>query len=170
MPFSQEKVLSNNPFANELASQSAQQPELVCAWSAHVLQSRSWSSSPLPRTHPAVTATANAAGESFLVGGHQPRSKDHAYVISTRDFSSAVLRTSGGVQTDLECSQHCSALIGTTFLFHGGTKTVGGNLRLLNLGTSHPLGQVRHQLIIALYSRNATVVPRCYRWSRARQS
>ena len=67
------------------------------------------------------------------------------YVISTRDFSTTLLQTSGEVPTPRWA--HRTALIGTTLLICGG-KTGSGesaivpshdSLYLLNLGTSDPL-------------------------------
>src|SRR6266436_5360764 len=100
MPFSEEKIPSYNPPANELASQSTQQPQPVCTWSAHGLQSGP-SPSPFPRSRHTLTATANAAGELFLFGGYDRDGREHndVYVFSTRDFSTTLLQTSGKVPT-----------------------------------------------------------------------
>ena len=71
MSFSSRRELPfNSPPANELASQSTQQPRPVCTWSAHAPQS-GLGPSPLsyPRYSPTLTATATAAGELFLFGG-----------------------------------------------------------------------------------------------------
>ena len=138
MPFS-----SYNLPADGIASQSTQP---VCTWSAHAPKSGP-SPSPLPRTLHSLTAIATAAGELFLFGGYefgarvQCKSGD-LYVISTRDFSTTILQTSGEVPTPRW--EHCTALIGTTFLIYGGgTMPVdvapNAPLYLLNLGTSDPL-------------------------------
>jgi hypothetical protein len=136
--FSQKKISSNNPPANELASQSTQQPQHV-TWSAHGFQSGS-SPSPLPRhSH---TLTANGAGELFLFGGNvHGRENSDLYVFSTRDFSTTLLQPSGEVPTPRLA--HCAALIGTTLLICGGKARSGDHknhdsLYLLNLGTSDP--------------------------------
>ena len=144
--FSQENPSNNSP-ANELASQSIQQPQLVCSWSARVPQSGS-SSSPFPRGGRrgyGLTETANASGELFLFGGrtaHDCENND-VYVISTRDFSTTLLQTSGGAPTPR--SGHGAALIGTILLICGGktnptvTRTSSAlnhdQLYILNLGT-----------------------------------
>jgi hypothetical protein len=145
MPFfSQEKIPSNNCPANELASQSTQQPQPVCTWSAHAPQS---GSSPLPfhRSAHTLTATANGAGELFLFGGVvHGRANGDAYVLS-RDFSTTLLQTSGEIPTPRYA--HGAALIGTTFLICGGQtiETSAGesvlnhdSLYLLDIGTSDP--------------------------------
>jgi hypothetical protein len=142
MPFSQEKIPSNNPFANELASQSTQQSELVCTWSVHAPQSGS-SSSPLPRNYPALTATANAAGELFLFGGFQRAYRNDVYVISTRDFSTTFLKTSGNVPNPRY--GHRAVLTSSILLVSGGKTDSSGkdaqnqnndSFYLLDLGTS----------------------------------
>src|SRR5580658_1896567 len=141
MPFSsQKKIPFNNPPANGIASQSTQQPQPVCTWSAHAPKSGP-SPSPFPRSYHSLTAIATAAGELFLFGGYVTRSSD-LYVISTRDFSTTILQTSGEVPTPRW--QHRTALIGTTLLICGGSTTSGDVapndlLYLLNLGTSDPL-------------------------------
>jgi hypothetical protein len=144
MPFSsQMKIPSNNPPANELASQSTQRPGPACTWSAHAPQSGS-SPSPFPRECHALTATTTTAGELFLFGGyvHDCASSD-LYVVSTRDFSITPLQTSGEVPTPRY--EHGTALIGTTLLICGGKTGLGNSvpnhdsLYLLNLGTSVPL-------------------------------
>jgi hypothetical protein len=134
MPFS-----SHNLPADGIASQSTQP---VCTWSAHAPRSGS-SPSPFPRSMHSLTGIATAAGELFLFGGcvHNRASSD-LYVISTRDFSTTLLQTSGEVPTPRW--QHGTALIGTTLLICGGS-TIHGDiapndlLYLLNLGTSDPL-------------------------------
>jgi hypothetical protein len=140
MSSSQKKPPFNPPPANGLASQSTQQPQPVCTWSAHAPQS----ASPLlfPRSGHTLTATATAAGELFLFGGWvHGRAMNDLYVFSTRDFSTTLLQTSGEVPAPR--ARHGAALIGTTLLVFGG-KTKSGDkhllnhdsLYLLNLGTS----------------------------------
>ena len=146
MPFSsQKKIPSNNPPANDLASQSTQQPAPVCTWSAHAPQSGS-SPLPFPRQSHTLTATTTTAGELFLFGGYvHGRASSGLYVLSTRDFSITLLQTSGEVPTPRY--SHGAALIGTTLLICGGKTGPGDSanvpnhdsLYLLNLGTSVPL-------------------------------
>jgi Kelch motif len=149
MPFSsQKKIPSNNPSANEIASQSTQQPgpgRPVCTWSAHAPQSGS-SPLPFPRQNHTLTPTTTTAGELFLFGGYaHGRVSNGLYVLSTRDFSTTLLQTSGDVPTARHA--HGAALIGTTLLICGGKTGPGDcasvpnhdSLYLLNLGTSVPL-------------------------------
>ena len=140
MPF-----FSNNPPADGLASNSTQQPQPVCqlTWSAHAPQPGP-PPPPFPRYDHSLSATANAAGELFLFGGvvGDCASSD-LYVISTRDFSTTLLQTSGEVPSPRYA--HGTALIGTTLLICGGQQKFGesvpnhDSLYLLNLGTSDPL-------------------------------
>ena len=143
MPFfSRKKISSNNPPVDGIASQSTKQPQPVCTWSAHAPQSGP-SPSPFPRYRHSLTAIATAAGELFLFGGYvRDRASNDLYVISTRDFSTTILQTSGEVPTP-RCD-HGTALIGTTLLICGGDTMHSDNatnapLHLLNLGTSDPL-------------------------------
>jgi hypothetical protein len=144
MPFSsQKKIPSDNPPADGIASQSTQP---VCTWSAHAPKSGP-SPSPFPRNKHSLTGIATAAGELFLFGGYESGARVQSksgdlYVISTRDFSTTILQTSGEVPTPRW--RHGTALIGTTLLIYGGQMRHGnvapnGLLYLLNLGTSDPL-------------------------------
>ena len=133
---------SNTPPANRFASQSTQQPQLVCIWSAHAPQFGQ-SPSPLPRYSHTVTATTTTPGELFLFGGsaYGDASSD-LYVISTRDFSTTLLQASGKLPAPRH--GHGAALTSTTLLVCGGIgdqyNTLDYNsLYLLNLGTSHLL-------------------------------
>jgi hypothetical protein len=131
----------NTPPANRVASQSTQQPQLVCTWSAHAPQSGP-SPPPFPRNRHTLTAAATAASELFLFGGYvRGRASGDLYVFSTRDFSATLLQTSGEVP--IPRVAHGAALIGTTLLICGGTTNSGDqnvlnhdSLYLLNLGTS----------------------------------
>lgn len=125
-------------------SQQDQQPQPVCKWSAHAPQSGS-STSPFPRYYHALSATATAAGELFLFGGYiNTISSDDLYVISTRDFSTTLLRASGEVPSPR--GAHDAALTSTDLLIWGGkrgysnadvlNRPLDDSLRLLNLGTS----------------------------------
>ena len=146
MPLSSRKKLPFNPStANGPASQSSQGPRPVCTWSAHAPQSGS-SPSPFPRDSHTVTATATTAGELFLFGGYVDGcASGDLFVVSTRDFSTTLLQTSGDVPTARYA--HDAGLTGATLLICGG-KTGSGesasvpnhdSLYLLNLGTSVPL-------------------------------
>ncbi|KAI0267956.1 hypothetical protein BGY98DRAFT_374637 [Russula aff. rugulosa BPL654] len=121
MPFSRKKIPSNNSPVDRIASQSTQQPvpdRPVCTWSAHAPQSGP-SPSPFPRYCHSLTAIATAAGELFLFGGYvRDRTSSDLYVISTRDFSTTLLQTSGEIPTPRY--GHRVALIGTTLLICGG--------------------------------------------------
>ena len=131
------------PPANALISQSIQQPRLVCTWSAHAPQAQFGPSPLFPLE--AHTLTPTSTGELFLFGGYaHGRASGDLYVISTRDFSTTLLQTSGSVPTPRYA--HRAALIDTTTLLICGGKTKGGesvlhhdSIYLLNLGTSDPL-------------------------------
>jgi Galactose oxidase, central domain len=140
---SRKKIPSNNRAAHKLASQSTQQPQPVCTWSAHASKSGP-SRSPFPLNDHTVTAIATAAGELFLFGGYSSQfASSDVYVFSTRDFSTTLLQTSGEVPTPRYA--HRTAHIGTTLLICGGQQIIGesvpnhDSLYLLNLGTSYPL-------------------------------
>jgi hypothetical protein len=127
-------------------SQQDQQPQLVCTWSAHAPQSGP-SESPFPRYYHALSATATAPGELFLFGGYvNSTSSDDLYVISTHDFSTTLLQTSGEVPSPRVAPD--AALTSTDLLIWGGSTGIDyinegtpldDSLRLLNLGTSYLL-------------------------------
>jgi Kelch motif len=133
--------------ANGLATQSTQQPQPVCTWSAYTPQSGP-SPLPFPRSGHTLTATATATatatplGELFLFGGyvHGYASSD-LYVFSTWDSCTTLLQTSGEVPVPR--AAHGAALIDATLVVCGG-KTDSGDqyvlnhdsLYLLNIGTS----------------------------------
>src|SRR6266849_5377272 len=134
MPFFSRKKL-----ASQSTQQPARQPRPVCTWSAHAAQSGP-SPSPFPRDNSTLTATATASGEFFLFGGCvRDSASSDLYEISTRNFSTTLLQTSGEVPT-ARCA-HGAALMGNTLLICGGA-TDGQNvlnhdsLYFLNLGTS----------------------------------
>ena len=140
---SQKKIPSNNLPADGIASQFTQQPQPVCTWSAHATQYGP-SPSPFPRGGYSLTAIATAAAELFLFGGGvDDCTSSDLYVISTRDFSTTLLQTSGEVPTPRWA--HGTAFIGTTLLICGGLQNGDesvpndDSLYLLNLGTSDPL-------------------------------
>ena len=134
------KIPSNNPSADGIDSQSTQP---VCTWSAHAPKSGP-SPIPFPRNKHSLTGIATAAGELFLFGGlkYGGCESNDLYVISTREFSTTILQTSGEVPTPRW--EHGTALIGATLLICGGQTRHGDVapndlLYLLNLGTSDPL-------------------------------
>jgi hypothetical protein len=154
---------SNSAPANGLASRSqtsqlpqltesqspleTQQTQPLYPWSVHTPLLLGQSPSPFPRYSHALSTTATAASELFLFGGrtYDPICND-LYVISTRDFSTTLLKTSGDVPSPRY--GHTAVLTDTTLLIWGG-KTDSGDQNaqnpsnddsfyLLNLGTSDP--------------------------------
>jgi hypothetical protein len=114
-----------------------QQSQPVAPWSAHIPPSGQWPS-PFPRFGHAISTTATAAGELFLFGGFSDgRSRGDLYVISTRDLSTTLLKTSGDVPSPR--SGHCAVLTSTILLIWGGGENLqhsDDSFYLLNLGTS----------------------------------
>jgi hypothetical protein len=171
MPSSRKKHSpSNSAPANRLASQSqpSQQPQLptksqsqshsqspqktqgsqplyrmvrVYPWSAHT-PPYGQSPSPFPRRLHALSTTATAAGELFLFGGKtHDRIRNDLYIISTRDFSTTLLQTSGDVPNPRYA--HRAVLTSTILLIWGGMTNQNAQYQsdddsfyLLNLGTS----------------------------------
>ena len=124
---------SNTP-PNRLASQSTQQPQPVCTWSAHAPQSGQ-SPSPFLRQYHTLTATTTAPDELFLFGGHlHGHSSSDLYVISTRDFSTTLLQTSGAVPAPRYA--HIAALTSTTLLVCGG---IDGSYHMLDCNSLYHL-------------------------------
>jgi Galactose oxidase, central domain len=129
--------------------QERQQSQPVSPWSAHA-PPFGQSPSPFLRNAHALSASATAAGELFLFGGYVHSSESPSndlYVISTRDFSTTLLQTSGDVPNPRY--GHRSVLTSTTFLIWGGTaartnvsdqnaqnQSDDDSFHLLNLGTS----------------------------------
>ena len=108
----------------------------VYPWSAHAPQLGP-SPSPFPRYCHALFTTATATGELFLFGGYAHDYSNDLYVISTRDFSTTLLQTSG--ETPSPRSSHDVAFTSTHFLVWGGWAGIKGfddSLYLLNLGMS----------------------------------
>ncbi|KAF8499880.1 hypothetical protein F5888DRAFT_1611052 [Russula emetica] len=144
---------SNSAPANGLASQT-QQSQPLYPWSAHSPSSGQWPS-PFPRRFHALSTTATTtAGELFLFGGYTyDRIYDDLYVISTRDFSTTLLQTSGYVPSPRY--GHRAVLTSTTLLIWGGVTNFGkqnaqkqghdDSLYLLNLGTSHLLMSISRE-------------------------
>ncbi|KAI0283607.1 hypothetical protein BGY98DRAFT_1093710 [Russula aff. rugulosa BPL654] len=111
---------------NELAllasSQENQQPQPVCPWFAHspTFGPFGRSQSPFLR-HFHTLSTSTTAGELFLFGGYVHSSRlrsDDLYVISTRDFSTKRLQTSGDDPSPRY--GHRAVLTSTTLLIWGG--------------------------------------------------
>jgi hypothetical protein len=134
------------PTKSQSRSQSLQQTQQShYPWSAHTPPS-GWWPSPFPRRLLALSTTATAAGELFLFGGITTPSRvcNDLYVISTRDFSTTLLQTSG----DVPCPRygHRAVLTSTTLLIWGGRTDLNvqnaqnqrndDSFYLLNLGTS----------------------------------
>ena len=119
----------------------------VYPWSAHS-PPFGQSPSPFPRDSHALSTGATAAGKLYLFGGYDPGSKTSSndlYVISTRDFSTTLLQTSGDVPSPRY--GHTAAVTGTTLLIWGGADFIHQNAQnpsnddsfyLLDLGTSDP--------------------------------
>jgi hypothetical protein len=129
-----------------LQSPQEEQPVSESPWSAHD-PPFGHSQSPFLRTTHALFPNATVAGELFLFGGWAQSSKslsNDLYVISTRDFSSKLLQTSGDVPKPRY--GHCAVLTSSTLLiWGGGTDLPGQNSQdqrnddsfyLLNLGMS----------------------------------
>ena len=158
------------------SSQQDQQPRPVCTWSAHAPQSEP-SKSPFPRHSHALSTTATAAGELFLFGGlinYTP--SDDVHVISTRDFSTTLLQTSGEVPVPR--MRHDAVLTNTNLLIWGGKKDyldwdepLDDSLHLLNLGTSYLMmsrSTPANQSVLC--SSISRVDPHRAQWSRTARS
>ena len=130
--------------------QEKQQSQTVCPWSAHA-PPFGQSPSPFLRHAHALSSSATAAGELFLFGGcaHRPWSPSNdLYVISTQDFSTTLLQTSGDVPSPRFA--HRAVLTSTTLLIWGGStdfsdqnaqdQSNDDSFYLLNLGMSDLLG------------------------------
>ena len=136
-------------FPTKSQSQSPQQMQKsapLYPWTTHTPPPGLWPS-PFPRDLHAISTTATAAGELFLFGGKtHDRACNDLYVISTRDFSTTLLQTSGDVSDPRY--GHCAVLASTTLLIWGGKTDFGDqntqspsgddSFYLLNLGTSDP--------------------------------
>ena len=122
-------------------SQQTQQSQplyLRSHWSAHTPPSGQ-SPSPFPGYSYALSKNATAAGELFLFGGSTlDGTGNDLYVISTRDFSTTLLKTTGDVPRG-RCGPR-AVLTSTTLLIWGGTtgstQTDDDSFYLLDLGTS----------------------------------
>jgi hypothetical protein len=128
------------PINSQSRSQSPQEKQRsqpVGPWSAHIPPS-GWWPSPFPRSHHAISTTATAAGELYLFGGISNKPLSDLYVISTEDFSTTLLQTSGDIPSPRY--GHRAMLTSTILLISGGAGDDGQcsdeSLYLLNLGTS----------------------------------
>ncbi len=170
MSFFSRKKLSQSP-------QQKQQSQPVYPWFAHA-PPLGHLPSPFPRSNLAPSTTATATGELFLFGGYaQDSSHNDLYVLSTRDFSTTLLQTSG--ETPSPRWAHGAALTGTLLLVWGGWANFSGknvqgcddSLCILNLGMSDFL---MSKTTLAdqsfLRSRVSSVDPRHSQWSWAVRS
>jgi hypothetical protein len=133
--------------SNLQSPQQAHQSQLLYPWSAHTAPSGQWPS-PFPRRFHALPTSATAAGELFLFGGYVHSSESPSndlYVISTQDFSTTLLKTSGDVPSPRYA--HRAVLTSTILLIWGGMRSFSlqnaqyqsdddSSFYLLNLGTS----------------------------------
>src|SRR6266852_2559897 len=99
MSFFWNKRHSKALFPTNSQSQSPLSPQSqsVYRWSAHA-NPPGLSPSPFPRYSHTLSTSATAAGDLFLFGGYVTRSRSPSndlYLISTRDFSTTLLQTSG---------------------------------------------------------------------------
>jgi hypothetical protein len=139
---------SNSAPGLDSQSQTSHQPQFPTEsqsqshpWSAHTPPSGQWPS-PFPRRLHALSTTATAAGELFLFGGKtHDRIRNDLYIISTRDFSTTLLQTSGDVPNPRYA--HRAVLTSTILLIWGGMTNQNAQYQsdddsfyLLNLGTS----------------------------------
>ena len=124
--------------------QKTQQSQPLYPWSAHT-PLFGQSPSPFLRILYALSTGATTTGELFLFGGVTPdRVCNDLYMISTRDFSTTLLKTSGDIPDPR--AAHRAVLTSTTLLIWGGrtdfsdqnaqNKNRDDSLYLLNLGTS----------------------------------
>ena len=102
------KIMSFFPRQNQ---HQQSQPVHPYPWPAHTPPSGQ-SPSPFPRHSHALSTTATAAGEVFLFGGKtHDRILNDLYVISTRDFPTTLLQTSGDDSSPRY--GHCAVLTST---------------------------------------------------------
>ncbi|KAF8492377.1 hypothetical protein F5888DRAFT_909723 [Russula emetica] len=140
LPSSRKKKHSKAPASglasSQVAQQERQQSQPVCPWSVHA-PPFGQSSSPFLRHSHALSTNATAAGELYLFGGYVYSSaslSNDLYVISTRDFSTTLLQTSGDVPSPR--FGHRAVLTGTILLIWGGimqNDAYDNSLYLLNL-------------------------------------
>ncbi|KAF8499863.1 hypothetical protein F5888DRAFT_1611199 [Russula emetica] len=125
--------------------QEKQQLQPVGPWSAHTPPFEQ-SPSPFLRYGHVLSTSATAAGELFLFGGYVRSSgspSNDLYVISTRDFSTNLLKTTGDVPSP-RYGHSSDVLSSTILLIWGGVKSFNDQIKqnqalddslyLLNLG------------------------------------
>ena len=135
-------------FSRKEKHSRAPRSQPVYRWSAHS-PPLGQSPSPFPRSYHTLSTSATAAGELYLFGGYVHGSKtpsNDLYVISTRDFSTTLLQTSGEVPSPR--FGHTAVVTGTTLLIWGGktdfsdqnaeSPSNDDSFYLLDLGTSDP--------------------------------
>ena len=135
-------------FSRKEKNSRAPRSQPVYPWSAHS-PPLGQSPSPFSRDYHALSTSATAAGELYLFGGYKNGSttlSDDLYVISTRDFSTTLLQTSGDVPSPR--SGHTAVVTGTTLLIWGGVTDFSyqnakspsndDSFYKLDLGTSDP--------------------------------
>ena len=131
--------------------QEKRQSQHLCtmAWSAHAPRLQvGQPPSPFLRQFHALSTSATATGELFLFGGYVHKSwspNNDLYAISTRDFSTTLLQTSGDVPSPRY--GHHAVLTSTTLLIWGGrtdfrdqnaqNQNNDDSFYLLNLRTSY---------------------------------
>jgi hypothetical protein len=134
---SQQLQFPANSQSHLQSPQEKQQSQPVGPWSAHIPPSGQWPS-PFPRRRHTISTTATAAGELYLFGGKSNKPLSDLYVISTEDFSTTLLQTSGDIPSPRY--GHRAMLTSTILLISGGAGDDGqcsdDSLYLLNLGTS----------------------------------
>ena len=162
---------------------TAPRSQPVYPWSAHS-PPLGQSPSPFPRSHHALSTSATAAGELYLFGGYDHGSKtlsNDVYVISTRDFSTTLLQTSGDVPSPRYGYGHTAVVTGTTLLIWGGRTNTRGRVaeNLSNDDSFYLLDLGSRTLFMSkppptdpsfLRSSIARVDPHRGRWSWARRS
>ena len=144
-PSSSPRRISNSEPPQEL-----QQSQPVYPWSAHAQPFRQPRSPFLRKAHTLFTS-ATSAGKLFLFGGYllNPDSPSNdLYVISTRDFSTTLLQTSGDAPSPR--FEHRAVLTSNTLLIWGGrtisskhkaqSQSTDTSFYLLDLGMSDLLG------------------------------
>jgi hypothetical protein len=128
----------NHTCNHHLSPQEKQQSQPVSPWSAHAPPSGQSPSPFLRHAHTlsSLSTSATASGELFLFGGHGKTPSNDLYVISTQDFSTTLLKTSGDVPSPRYA--HCAVLTSTTLLIWGGKAQNQNDVSfyLLNLGMS----------------------------------
>ena len=129
-------------FSRKEKHSTAPRSQPVYPWSTHS-PPFGQSPSPFPRASHALSTSVTAAGELYLFGGFVNGSStlsNDVYVISTRDFSTTLLQTSGDVPSPRY--GHTAVVTSTILLIWGGstdlirrTADKDDSFYLLDLGT-----------------------------------